>query len=161
MKNINSITELPNVPAVYAMYGGRGRGLHVAYVGIADALKRRVMQHLIKRDSSVATGTSAAALNPDYITEVSWWEHPDFSDRAVLQAAELVAFDFLEPALRSRGAIQEKAKELYADESFYEKMMAFFQREPAGRLVIMTLQDALDKIAELERRVDELEKRIK
>ena len=161
MKNIDSVTDLPNVPAVYAMYGGRGRGLHVAYVGIADALKRRVMQHLIKRDSSVATGTSAAALNPDYITEVSWWEHPDFSERHVLQAAELVAFDFLEPALRSRGAIQEKAQELYADESFNEKMTAFFQTEPTGKLIILTLQDTLEKISELERRVDELEKLIK
>ena len=161
MKNINSLTDLPNVPAVYAMYGGRGRGLHVAYVGIADALKRKVMQHLIKRDSSVATGTSAAALNPDYITEVSWWEHPDFSERHVLQAAELVAFDILEPALRSRGAIQEKAQELYADESFNEKMTAFFQTEPTGKLIILTLQDTLEKISELERRVDELEKLIK
>ena len=26
MKNINSVKDLPNVPAVYAMYGGRGRG---------------------------------------------------------------------------------------------------------------------------------------
>jgi hypothetical protein len=161
MKNINSVTDLPSVPAVYAMYGGRGRGLHIAYVGIADALKRRVMQHLIKRASSVATGTSAAALNPDYVTEVRWWEHPDFSERHVLQAAELVAFDILDPALRSRGAIQEKAKELYADETFYENMMALFQREPTGLLVIPTLQDALEKITELERRLDELERRVK
>ena len=39
--------------------------------------------------------------------------------------------------------------------------MALFQREPAGRLVIPTLQDALEKIAELERRLDELERRVK
>jgi hypothetical protein len=161
MKNINSVTDLPNVPAVYAMYGGRGRGLHVAYVGLGDALKRRVYQHLVYRDSSVATGTSAAALNPDYVTEVRWWEHPDFSERYVLQAAELVAFDILDPALRSRGAIQEKAKELYADEAFNENMMAFFQGEPTGRLVIPTLQDALEKITELDRRLDDLEKKIK
>ena len=161
MKNTNSVTDLPNVPAIYAMYGGRGRGLHVAYVGIADALKRRVIQHLVKRDSSVATGTSAAALNPDYVKEVRWWEHTDFSKRYILQAAELVAFDVLDPALRSRGAIQEKAKELYADETFYENMVAFFQGEPTGRLAIQTIQDALEKIADLERRLDELQKRIK
>ena len=161
MNNINSVADLPNVPAVYAMYGGRGRGLHVAYVGLGDALKRRVYQHLVYRDSSVATGTSAAALNPDYVTEVRWWEHPNFSERHVLQAAELVAFDILDPALRSRGAIQEKAKELYADEKFYENMMALFQGEPTGRLVIPTLQDALERIAELERRLDDLGKRMK
>jgi hypothetical protein len=28
----NAIAQLPNAPAVYAIYGGRGRGLHVAYV---------------------------------------------------------------------------------------------------------------------------------
>ena len=72
-----------------------------------------------------------------------------------------MAFDVLDPALRSRGAIQEKAKDLYADETFYENMMALFQGEPSGRLVIQILQDALEKIADLQRRLDEVEKRIK
>jgi len=54
-------------------------------------------------------------LNPDYVTEVWWWVHPDFAQRHVLEAAELVAFDVLDPALRSLGAPQEKARELYAD----------------------------------------------
>ena len=161
MKNINSVTDLPNVPAIYAMYGGRGRGLHVAYVGIGDNLKRRVKQHLVRRNSSVTTGTSAATLNPDYVTQVRWWEYRNFSEKHVLQAAELVAFDVLDPALRSRGAIQEEAKELYADEAFYENMMAIFQGESTGRLVIPTIQDALEKITELERRLDDLEKRVK
>jgi hypothetical protein len=68
---ITTISCLPGVPAVYAMHGGKGRGLHVAYVGIADSLKARVEQHLVRRDSSVATGTSAVCLNPDYVTEVN------------------------------------------------------------------------------------------
>jgi hypothetical protein len=42
-------------------------------------------------------------LNPDYVTELRWWEHPDFAERYVLEAAELVAYDMLNPALRSRG----------------------------------------------------------
>ena len=46
----NIVSQLPNVPAVYAMYGGRGRGLHVAYVGIADYVRGRINQHLINRD---------------------------------------------------------------------------------------------------------------
>ena len=62
---------MPNVPAVYVMYGGRDRK-YIAYVGIGDELKCRVHQHLVKRDSSVVTGTSAVGLNPDYITEVRW-----------------------------------------------------------------------------------------
>jgi hypothetical protein len=141
------------------MYGGQGRGLYVAYVGVAGKLKPRVIQHLVRRDSSVATGTSAVALNPDYVTEVRWWEHPDFAQRHVLEAAELVAFDVFEPALRSRGGIQEQARQLYADGEFSEEMRALFAGDPAGRLVIATLQDALDRITELERRVAALEKR--
>ena len=43
----NVVAQLPNAPAVYAMYGGRGRGLYVAYVGIADDLRGRINQHLL------------------------------------------------------------------------------------------------------------------
>ncbi|HXY51476.1 MAG TPA: hypothetical protein VEI01_18655 [Terriglobales bacterium] len=88
--------------ALYALYGGAGRRLYVAYVGIADSLKRRATQHLLNRDSSVATGTSAVGINPDYVTAIRWWEHRQFSKRAALEAAELVAFDVLNPALRNR-----------------------------------------------------------
>jgi len=154
------LSELPNRPAVYAMYGGQGRRLYVAYVGIADVLKRRVMQHLISRDSSVATATTAAGLNPDHVTEVRWWEHPDFSERHVLQAAELVAFDVLDPVLRSRGAMPDRVKQLHGNKDFCEKMRSVFLGEPTGRLVIPTLQDALQRIAELEQRLAALEERL-
>ena len=70
MQKLTPISDLPNVPAVYATYGGQGRGVYVAYVGVAGKLKPRVIQHLIRSGSSVATGTSAVALNPDYVTEV-------------------------------------------------------------------------------------------
>jgi len=123
------ITDLPNSPAVYAMFGGRGNSLYVAYVGIADHLKSRIQQHLVRRDSSVATGTSAVVLNPDYITELKWWEHPEFSERAFLEAAELAAFDVFEPSLRSRGRISHKSKELYENNDFREKMREFFSSE--------------------------------
>jgi hypothetical protein len=111
---MTSVSELPSVPAVYALYGGAGRGLYVTYVGIADRLKERITQHLVRRDSSIVTGVSTVGINPDLVTEVRWWTHPDFSDRAVLQAGELLAFDALEPALRSRGGITGEAKTLYS-----------------------------------------------
>ena len=157
MKMLHSITELPQVPSVYAMYGGKGRGRYVAYVGIAKSLKARAIQHLVRHDSSVTTGTSAVQLNPDYVTEVEWWEHPDFDQRHVLEAAEMVAFDVLDPALRSRGAPQQQARELYANEGFRTEMRVLFQGEPAGRLIIETLGDALERIAALEERVEKLE----
>jgi len=159
-ETISSISQLPNRPAVYAMYGGRGRGLHVAYVGVAGKLKSRIAQHLIRRDSSVATGTSAVVLNPDYVTQVRWWEHPRFAERHALEAAELVAFDLLNPALRSRGVASEQARKLYDDESFREEMQVLFSEPPICRLVIPTLQDALERIRRLEQRLAFLEKRV-
>ena len=160
MRVLHSVSDLPQVPSVYAMYGGKGRGRYVAYVGIGKNLKNRVVQHLVRRDSSVTTGTSAVQLNPDYVTAVEWWEHPDFAQRHVLEAAEMVAFDVLDPALRSRGAPQEKARELYADERFRQEMSSLFEGEPAGRLVLLTLEGALKRVAELEGRMAELEQEI-
>jgi len=145
------------VPAVYAMYGGRGKGLYVAYVGIADRLKRRVIQHLITRDSSVATGTSATGLNPDYVTEVRWWEHPHFTHRHVLEAAEFVAFDVLNPILRSRRKMSKRAKRLYDNENFHEETRSLLLSQPKGRLVVQSFQDLVTKITELDRRVTQLE----
>jgi hypothetical protein len=157
---VSSISDLPNVPAVYAMYGRQRPRLYVAYVGVADKLKNRILQHPVRRDSSVATGTSAVVLNPDYVTEVWWWEHPEFAERYVLEAAEMAAFEELDPALRSRGATQARAKELYADEGFRAMMRTMFGNEPSGCLVIPTLQRALERIEELERRLGALEERL-
>jgi hypothetical protein len=157
MTQVSSISELPSRPAVYAMYGGQGRGLYVAYVGLASNLRQRLTQHLIRRDSSVVTGTSAVSLNPDLIIEVRWWEHPDFARPEMLEAAELVAFDVLEPVLRSRGAITERARLLHRDEAFRERMRQVFLGD-AGRLTLPTLQQALERISELERRLVLLEK---
>jgi hypothetical protein len=104
---IRDIAALPRVPALYVMLGGSPR--FAAYVGIGGDLRERVSQHLVKRDSSVVTGTTAVGLNPDHVREVDWWEHEGFSDRERLEAAELVAFDVFDPALRSRGRVREAA----------------------------------------------------
>lgn len=159
MINVTSISELPNLPAVYVLFGGKSSKRYVAYVGIADKLKRRIEQHLVTRDSSVATGTSATGLNPDFITELRWWLHPRFSDRNVLEAAELVAFDLFEPSLRSRGNIRKTALELYKRPEFQNEMKELFSREPDGRLVIPTLQDVLERIERLEKRIAILERK--
>lgn len=157
---LSTIAELPIVAAVYALFGGQGPRLYVAYVGIARKLKQRVTQHLINRDSSVTTGTSAARINPDYITQVGWWEHPRFQEASFLEAAELVAFDILNPVLRSRVAGTARAKQILEEnEDFREAMRLLFSREPTGRLSIPTLQDALTRLAEVERRLDAIESR--
>jgi hypothetical protein len=105
---IHSISDLLNNPAVYAFYGGRGKSSYVAYVGVTRVLKNRVIEHLVKRDRSVAAGTTTVVLNPDFVTEVKWWEYPEFSDWKYLQAVELVVFDVFEPALRSRGYVKKQ-----------------------------------------------------
>jgi hypothetical protein len=160
MRLIATTSELPNLPAIYAMYGGRGRNAYVAYVGMGSNLKKRIEQHLRWRDSSIVTGVSAVSLNPELVTEVRWWEHPEFTDKIVLLAAELVAFNVLEPALRSRGGITAAAKQLSDDAVFKARMTSLFSGEATGRLVISTLQSALERIADLERRVLSLESKM-
>lgn len=161
MKTLPSLSSLPNVPAVYALYGGKGRDLYIAYIGVADAFKTRIYQHLVRRDSSIATNTSTIGLNVEYVTEVRWWEHPEFSKRHILTAAELVAFDVFDPVLRSRGVIEKSARQLYADDAFNTKMRGFFSNGSTGRVIIPTLNDALAKIDALEKRVTALEAALK
>ncbi|MHA2067885.1 MAG: hypothetical protein ACXABY_26270 [Candidatus Thorarchaeota archaeon] len=157
MKRVSSISKLPSCPAVYALYGGKDRGVYVAYVGTSKSMKQRIGQHLVNRDSSVTTGTSAVGLNADYVTKIAWWEHSGFDDQDFLRAAELVAFDVLDPALRSRGQVTDRAKELHGSKDFHREMTAVFQAEPAGELSIPSLEEALNRIDELERRIAALE----
>lgn len=160
MIEVQRIALLPNDPAVYAMYGGQGRRRYVAYVGVADNLRRRVEQHLERRESSVTTGFPAVGLSPERVTELHWWTDRMFRKRPELEAAELIAFDILDPALRSRGKIQKKARQIAADPAFEVPVRALFTGPPTGRLVVPTLQDALDRIAALEEQVEHLSRRL-
>jgi len=109
---------------------------------------------------SVTTGVSAVSLNPDLVTKVRWWEHPDFETKVVLEAAELVAFDVLEPALRSRGGITQRVKVLYQDHQFRDQMKTVFAGDGAGCLVIRSLSQAWQRIDELERLIRDINARL-
>jgi hypothetical protein len=87
-------------------------------------------------------------------------EHPDFNKQEFLEASELVAFDILEPALRSRGGITDRAKQLYDDEGFRLRMNAIFDGEPTGKVVIRNLTDSWKKIDQHEQRIRALENRL-
>jgi hypothetical protein len=89
-----------------------------------------------------------------------WWEHSAFAERIRIEAAELVAFEVLEPTLRSRGAIRTEARRIYNDVSFHAEMLRLFANEPTDRWSIPTLQDALERISELERRLAALEAKL-
>lgn len=158
MDTVSSLADLPSVPAVFALYGGAGSRTYVAYVGIADQLKRRVTQHLVRRDSVVTTGTSATGLHPDYVTALRWWTHPGFAQRPFLEAAGLVATKVLDPSLRTHGTVVDAVRRIHYRPKFRREMTALFRGAPAGALQIPTLADALDQIRHLETRIAALER---
>jgi len=157
MKSMHALSDLPQKPCVYALMGGRGGNKYVAYVGIAGKLRDRVTQHLVRRDSSVTTGTSAAMLNPDYVTEIRWWHSSIFEEKVSREAAEIIAIDIMDPALRSRGRPTEEAKIKVQKEQFSSQMNDLFAHQPTGSLEIYSMQDVIEKLAELEKRISDLE----
>ena len=148
--------QLPKRPAVYGMYGGWPPRLWVAYVGEGGNLAGRIDQHFVRRDSSVATGVAAATLNPDAVREVRWWEHASFDEKVSRQAAKVVAFGVLDPALRSRGGIGQESKTLAADPDFRQEMEALFGGDPAGVFRLPWIWDMESRIEHLEGQVAEL-----
>ena len=161
MHKIPKISSLPNSPAIYAIYGGKGQRKFVAYVGIADKLRQRISQHLVRRDSSIVTGTSIVSLNPDYVTALKWWENPDFSKREYLEAAEEIAFKIFDPVLRSRGNLTERGEILFKNEEFSKKMETLFNNEPAGALEFPDFQELLERVDNLESEIITLKNLIK
>lgn len=158
MKIASVIGDLPTAPAVYSLYGGNGKNCYVAYVGIADNVRRRIRRHLLRRSSSVVTRAAAVSLNPELVTMVEWWEHDSFDEPDNLKAAELVAFERLDPVLRSRGNVSEHVAALAQEPSFVREMQELLAREPAGRFVRTSLDEALSRISALEAKIAEHER---
>ena len=73
MRSFNELRHLPQFSGIYAFKGINDRSGMYSYIGMASQLRDRVSQHLIRRDSSVTTGASTVALNPDKISECHWW----------------------------------------------------------------------------------------
>jgi hypothetical protein len=150
---------VPHAPGVYAMYAGEPPRTWVAYVGMGGDLHRRLLQHFIRQDSSIVAA-AAVRLDLDYVRFVAWWEHEDFGDAATLHAAELVAFDVLEPSLRSRGSPGVVASDRYADPAFRERFEAVFRAPPTGRMLHARLPDMARYVIALEARVSALESKL-
>lgn len=160
MHRLPRITDLPNTPAVYILFGGKKGNKFVAYVGIADKLRQRVSQHLIRRDSSITTAASIVSLNPDYITGIQWWTHSDFNERSSLEAAEVIAFETFNPVLRSRGKLTERVKLLLKDQLFLTSIKELFSGQPSGSMVFLDFQDLVDKVLKMEDDLIELSVRL-
>jgi len=155
------LADVPEWEGIYAFYDRDPRSAACAYVGETTNLRRRLRQHLVLRNSSVATGTSVAGLRVDLIRFVQWWDHDDFDSEDKRLAAELVAFDVLDPTLRSRAGIREVAMELSQRKAFRRKMHAVFEGGPSGRLQVQGLTDLAAEIADLRQRVAELEDQLR
>lgn len=160
MDRLPRIIDLPNIPAVYMLFGGKKGNKFVAYVGIADKLRRRVSEHLIRRDSSITTATSIVSLNPDYITEIQWWSYPNFTERGFLEAAEEIAFEIFNPVLRSRGKLTSRAQDLLNNTEFRNEMQILFNSPPNGKLEFLDFQDVVDRIFQIEKNIALLSKKV-
>jgi len=157
METVFSIWELPTRPAIYAFYGSGPVPVPI-FIGVAEALRPRVVEQLVTSGGGTARNDSALAFRPDWIDQLRWWEHADFDDRHALRAAEFVASDLLDPLLRSRIQITEQSRRLYEDERFREAMRALFTDPPAGSLRFPTVSLVLERLATLEGRLSALER---
>ena len=158
MRSFDEIKHLPQFPGIYGFKGPNDIQDNYSYIGLSNKLRERVSQHLLKRDSSVATGASAISLNPDKISECHWWIHESFGAREYLEAAELIAFERFNPTLVSRGSSSAKAFEIFKDQDFKNQMEKLFSNIPSGYIKFYDLSWAINKIKELENEILELKK---
>lgn len=159
MNTVSSFAELPTSPAVFALYGGAGASLYVAYAASALSLRARVTQLLVKRNQDLTSGKTAVSLNPDQVTELRWWEHPQFAKREALEAATLVALETLDPALRSPMTLSQGARRVHYRPKFRKDMATLVGGPATGAWRIPSLSEALAAITALEQRVAALEQR--
>lgn len=151
---IDFSVKIPTDPGIYAMYD---QSDGVAYVGESKNLRNRINDHITRRNSSVTTGVSAVVLNPDKLKSISWWCHESFSDEGHRKAAEIVAFEVLNPTLQSLGKVQDDAETIVKDPQFYNDMCRLFRSAPAGRYSLETLDNLVDLVLDLQKRISELE----
>ena len=155
------IKNLPQRPGIYGLKSPTDKEGSYSYVGLSGKLRNRVTEHLLRRDSSVTTGASATSLNPDKIAECHWWCHKTFEEKEYLDAAELIAFEKLNPTLVSRGSPSSKALELSQDKEFMSQMEELFSGTPSGCIVFYDLSWAVSKIRELENEIKIIKEKLK
>jgi hypothetical protein len=160
-RSFDEIKNLPQLPGIYGLKSPTDKEGSYSYVGLSKRLRDRVTEHLLRRDSSVTTGASATSLNPDKIAECHWWCHKTFVDKKSREAAELIAFEILDPTLRSRGSPTDEATELSQDQEFKSQMEELFSGAPSGCIVFYDLSWAVSKIKELENEIKLLKDKIK
>ncbi len=148
---VSLLSAAPKSAGIYALCAGHGRHRYIAYVGVTKNIRQRLLQHLVRKDSSIVTGASAVSLDPDRVTEVRWWLHPLFEQ--YMAEAEVVAFRILDPVLRSRQKVSAPVEFIADREDFARQVEAVFSKPPSGSVEIPTYQELLHRVAELEKAV--------
>ena len=156
MRDFTPVREIPASPGVYCLLGYAVRGAYAAYVGIGGNLRNRVSQHLEYRNSSVTTGVSAVSLDAVQVCGCRWWTDASLENSVRRNALELVAFDVLDPVLRSRGGISHEARELSQNDEF-QAWAKSFMATPSGEASFPGLMELMQEVRELRQRVQALE----
>ena len=158
MRSFDEIKHLPQFPGIYGFKGPNDIKDNYSYIGLSNKLRERVSQHLLKRESSVATVATAISLNPDKIAECHWWIHESFGAREYLEAAELIAFERFNLTLVSRVTPSTRTLEISNDEVFKKQMDKLFSNVPSCYIKFYDLSWAINKIKELENEILNLRK---
>ncbi len=95
-------------------------------------------------------------MNFELVTHVNWWEDQSFFDDDHRHAAEMVAFNVLDPALRSRGNTRRTAR----DPGFRDAMSRLFGGQPSGQFVPPRLGQVAMEVRALTERVRLLEQKL-
>ena len=131
--------------------------MYVAYVGATSNAWHRLNEHLVRRNSSVTTGDSPVLLRPEFLVQANWWCDPEFGTKVNLLAAELVAFDILDPILRSRDSPGKDARALASSAQFRRRVQRVLEGSPSGVLRLDAWTDLLKVVNALNKRLDKLE----
>ena len=158
MRSFDEIKSLPQFPCISGFKRPNNIQENYSYNGLSNKLRESVSQHLLKSDSSIATGASAISLNLENIAECHWRIHESFGIRVYLAAAELIAFERLNFTLVSRVTPSTRALEISNDEDFKKQMDKLFLNVPSGYIKFHDLSWAINKIKELENEILELRK---
>ena len=158
MRSFDEVKHLPQLPGINGFKRPNNIQDNYSYIGLSNKLRESVSQHLLKRDSSIATGSSDISLNQENIAEYHWRINESFGIREYWEAAELIAFERFNLTLVSRVTPSTRALEISNDEVFKKQMDKLFSNVPSGYINFHDLSWAINKIKELENEILELRK---
>jgi hypothetical protein len=159
---VSAWRDVPRTPAVYAMYGGEPPRTWVAYVGMAGDIQGRLIQHFVRRDSSVVTGSSAVGVNID-LSEIRRLvgtrrlrkrrSPPRGRDDRLRGPRSCAA--------QSRQSPTNRETACRGDGAFRAAMKGLFKNPATGRFTPPLLWGTAVRVGRLEGRVDEMEARLR